>query len=101
MVLHRQTAYLGGGRREPRREQYYLHNFRHSADLIPPCGDKRRDCRILVRQSGDGFRLDTVNFYFHDQSLRQPTECAEQDDRGICTNLYGIKTTSTTKTAPK
>ncbi len=60
---------------EPRRRQYYLHNF-----LIeqPDFNVWNRDVqdyllstmRFWLERGVDGFRLDTVNYYIHDAELR-------------------------------
>jgi alpha-glucosidase len=60
---------------EPRRSQYYLHNFlRQQPDLnfhAPAVQDALLDvCRYWLDRGVDGFRLDVCAFYFHDASLR-------------------------------
>lgn len=60
---------------DTRREQYYLHNFlTEQPDLNfhnPAVQDAvLEECRFWLERGIDGFRLDVVNFYFHDQSLR-------------------------------
>ncbi|NBR53182.1 MAG: DUF3459 domain-containing protein [Rhodobacteraceae bacterium] len=60
---------------DARREQYYLHNFLTSQpDLnlhTPAVKDALLDvARFWLNRGVDGFRLDTINFYFHDQKLR-------------------------------
>ena len=60
---------------EPRRRQYYLHNF-----LVEPAGpepahpavqDEMLDvARFWLDRGVDGFRLDVANFYMHDTALR-------------------------------
>ncbi len=60
---------------EPRRGQYYLHNFlREMPDLNFHCGAVQDAilgiADFWLRRGVDGFRLDTANFYFHDRSLR-------------------------------
>ncbi len=60
---------------EARREQYYLHNFLTSQpDLNFHCAavqDALLDVASFWLERGvDGFRLDTINFYFHDRHLR-------------------------------
>jgi len=60
---------------EPRRQQYYLHNFLISQpDLnfhLPAVQDALLDTvRFWLDRGVDGFRLDTVNFYVHDAELR-------------------------------
>ena len=57
------------------RNQYYMHNFlTEQPDLNfhnPEVQDAALDlCRFWLDMGVDGFRLDTVNFYFHDQELR-------------------------------
>jgi alpha-glucosidase len=60
---------------EPRRRQYYLHNF------LPQMPDLNFHCvavqqavldigRFWLERGVDGFRLDTANLYFHDRALR-------------------------------
>ncbi|WP_194093746.1 alpha-amylase family glycosyl hydrolase [Marivivens aquimaris] len=60
---------------EPRRKQYYFHNFlKEQPDLNfhnPEVQDYVLDVlRFWLDRGVDGFRLDTVNFYFHDRMLR-------------------------------
>ncbi len=59
----------------PGREQYYLHNFLTSQPDLnfhePAVQDALLDvARFWLRRGVDGFRLDTINFYFHDRYLR-------------------------------
>ena len=59
----------------PSRGQYYLHNFlTEQPDLNfhnPDVQDAVLDVmRFWLERGVDGFRLDTVNYYFHDQQLR-------------------------------
>ncbi len=54
------------------RKQYYLHNFLASQPDLnfhnPEVQDALLDTvRFWLERGVDGFRLDTVNFYFHDQ----------------------------------
>ncbi|WP_170328448.1 alpha-amylase family glycosyl hydrolase [Ruegeria arenilitoris] len=60
---------------DPRRLQYYLHNFLTSQpDLNFHCPDVQDAlldvARFWLELGVDGFRLDTINFYFHDKLLR-------------------------------
>lgn len=60
---------------EPRRRQYYLHNFLSSQPDInfhnPHARNAQLDnMRFWLELGVDGFRLDTVNFYYHDAQLR-------------------------------
>lgn len=57
------------------RMQYYLHNFlTQQPDLNlhnPDVQDALLDVvRFWLERGVDGFRLDTINFYFHDKELR-------------------------------
>ena len=60
---------------DPKRLQYYLHNFLTSQpDLNLHCmavQDALLDVtRFWLERGVDGFRLDTINFYFADKELR-------------------------------
>lgn len=70
-------SWMGGGTWtwEPRRGQYYLHNFLpQMPDLNFHCRDVQDAIlaigRFWLDRGVDGFRLDTVNYYFHDLALR-------------------------------
>lgn len=64
-------------------EEFYLHNFlKEQPDLNfhnQDVQDEALDiCRFWLDKGVDGFRLDVVNFYFHDQELRDnPPRAAE------------------------
>lgn len=60
---------------ESRRKQYYQHNFLVSQpDFNFHNPEVRKwllsNVRFWLERGVDGFRLDTVNYYFHDQQLR-------------------------------
>ncbi|MBP1853154.1 alpha-glucosidase [Rhizobium halophytocola] len=60
---------------DPTRMQYYLHNFLTSQPDLnlhnPEVQDRLLEVvRFWLKRGVDGFRLDTINFYFHDQQLR-------------------------------
>ncbi|SDL36488.1 alpha-glucosidase [Franzmannia pantelleriensis] len=60
---------------DSRRRQYYLHNFLTSQPDLnfhnPQVRKAQLDnMRFWLALGVDGFRLDTVNFYFHDAELR-------------------------------
>lgn len=60
---------------DARRRQYYLHNFLTSQPDFNFHNPEVQDwllstMRFWLERGVDGFRLDTVNFYFHDQKLR-------------------------------
>ncbi|WP_281972973.1 alpha-amylase family glycosyl hydrolase [Ruegeria faecimaris] len=74
---------------DARRLQYYLHNFLTSQpDLNFHCADVQ-DALLDVASfwldlGVDGFRLDTINFYFHDKKLRDnPALPVEQRNASI------------------
>ena len=69
---------------EPRREQYYLHNFLseqpdlnfHNPDVQAATLD---NVQFWLDRGVDGFRLDAINFCFHDRLLRDnPPKPKEQ-----------------------
>ncbi|MCB9993230.1 MAG: alpha glucosidase [Hyphomicrobiaceae bacterium] len=60
---------------DARRKQYYMHNFLSSQPDLNFHNPKVQDAlldemRFWLDRGVDGFRLDTVNFYFHSQSLK-------------------------------
>lgn len=60
---------------EPRRRQYYMHNFlSEQPDFNLHCPEVQdfllETMRFWLERGVDGFRLDTVNYYFHDAQLR-------------------------------
>ena len=64
------------------RKQYYLHNFlKEQPDFNfhnPDVQDYMLDVmRFWLDRGLDGFRLDTVNFYFHDAKLRDQPKVHE------------------------
>ncbi len=74
---------------DPRRCQYYLHNFLASQpDLnlhTPAVQDALLDvARFWLERGVNGFRLDTINFYFADKALRDnPALPVEQRNASI------------------
>jgi alpha-glucosidase len=73
---------------DTRRQQYYLHNFLAEQ---PDLNFHNRDVqdallevtRFWLDRGVDGFRLDTINFYFHSQGLEDnpPLPVAERNDQ--------------------
>ena len=60
---------------EPRRRQYYLHNFLSSQPQLnfhnPQVRQAQLDVlRFWLERGVDGFRLDSINFPYHDALLR-------------------------------
>jgi len=57
------------------RKQYYLHNFLESQPDLNFHSEEVQKAQLEVidfwcKKGVDGFRFDTVNFYFHDKKLR-------------------------------
>lgn len=90
---------------DPQRGQYYLHNFLasqpdlnfHNPDVVDAILET---CKFWLDGGLDGFRLDTVNYYFHDQKLRSnpPAQAAPQV---MATDLYGMQNNIYNKTRPE
>ncbi|OAP41030.1 alpha-glucosidase [Sinorhizobium glycinis] len=60
---------------DPTRLQYYLHNFLTSQPDLNLHNRQVQEAlldveRFWLERGVDGFRLDTINFYFHDRELR-------------------------------
>ncbi|WP_428427584.1 alpha-glucosidase [Pararhizobium sp.] len=60
---------------DPTRLQYYMHNFLTSQPDLNLHNPEVQDAllsveRFWLERGVDGFRLDTINFYFHDLQLR-------------------------------
>ncbi len=74
---------------DTRRQQYYLHNFLPSQpDLNFHC-HAVQDALLEIMQfwlerGVDGFRLDTINYYFHDRLLRD-NPALPQEERNATT----------------
>ena len=89
------------------RRQFYLHNFLasqpdfnfHSAETRAALLE---ECRFWLERGVDGFRLDTVNFYYHDARLRNnpPAERAEAANLPSV-NPYGMQRHLFSKTRPE
>ena len=74
---------------EPRRGKYYLHNFLVSQPDLnyhnPEVAKQMlTEAEFWLRRGVDGFRLDAINFCFHDAKLRSnpPKPQAERKGRG-------------------
>jgi alpha-glucosidase len=75
---------------EPRRAQYYLHNFLvEQPDLNFHCPAVREavlaDIRFWLERGVDGLRLDAINFCFYDRQLRDnpPKPAAARTGQGF------------------
>ena len=88
------------------RRQYYLHNF-----LVeqPDWNFHNRDVqdwllstmRFWLDRGVDGFRLDTVNYYFQDRLLRSNPPEAVQNDAKPAVNPYDMQDHIFSKTQPE
>jgi alpha-glucosidase len=72
------------------RQQYYLHNFLSSQpDLNFHCDAMRtqllNEIEFWLKRGVDGFRLDAINFCYHDKELRDnpPKPISERTGRGF------------------
>ncbi|MDT0683869.1 alpha-amylase family glycosyl hydrolase [Roseicyclus sp. F158] len=91
------------------RMQYYLHNFlAEQPDLNfhnPAVQDEMLDvARFWLDRGVDGFRLDTVNFYFHDAQLRDNPPLPEEernDNTAPSVNPYNFQDHLYDKTQPE
>ncbi|EAR52376.1 Alpha amylase, catalytic subdomain [Oceanicola granulosus HTCC2516] len=90
---------------EPRRRQYYLHNFLISQPDLNFHTKAVQDAlletmRFWLDRGLDGFRLDTVNYYFHDPKLRSNPP-ADHGGFGMATDVYGMQQHIYDKTRPE
>ncbi|HEV7246009.1 MAG TPA: alpha-glucosidase [Shinella sp.] len=68
---------------DPTRLQYYMHNFLTSQPDLNLHSPEVQDAllsvaRFWLERGVDGFRLDTINFYFHDKELRDNPSLAPE-----------------------
>ena len=90
---------------DPQRGQYHLHNFLasqpdlnfHNPDVVDAILDT---CKFWLDRGLDGFRLDTVNYYFHDKKLRSNPP-AQAKPQVMATGLYGMQNNIYNKTRPE
>ena len=80
---------------DSRRRQYYLHNFLTTQPDLnfhnPEVQEAMLEImRFWLERGVDGFRLDTVNYYFHDRKLR-PNPPASRDDPHPSVNPYEMQ----------
>lgn len=94
---------------DSRRKQYYLHNFLssqpdvnfHNPDVVEQV---LSDVRFWLDRGVDGFRLDAINFCFHDPELRNnpPSEDVAEASIGVRKeNPYGYQQHIYDKTRPE
>ncbi|OCX62272.1 alpha-glucosidase [Thioclava sp. SK-1] len=90
----------------PENRQYYLHNFLiEQPDLNmhnPAVQDELLDVlRFWLERGVDGFRLDTVNYYFHDAQLRDNPAMAPDGGRWPPVNTYDMQDHEYDKNRPE
>ncbi|MGQ2967930.1 MAG: beta-galactosidase BglA [Allorhizobium sp.] len=92
------------------RKQYYMHNFLASQPDLNFHNREVQDAvldavKFWLDRGVDGFRLDTVNYYFHDKELRDnPPHAPDSDDAGLDApdvNPYGMQSHLFDKTQPE
>ncbi|MGL4489380.1 MAG: alpha-glucosidase family protein [Rhizobiaceae bacterium] len=92
---------------DTRRRQYYLHNFLASQPDLNFHNGEVQDAvldvaRFWLERGVDGFRLDTVNFYFHDKKLRSNPPASISGANSIPdVNPYGRQKHLYDKTQPE
>ena len=87
------------------RKQYYLHNFLTSQPDLNFHNPAVQDAvievmRFWLDRGVDGFRLDTVNYYFHDARLRSNPPLAELKGKPA-TNPYDMQSHQFSKSQPE
>ncbi|WP_412049842.1 alpha-amylase family glycosyl hydrolase [Hoeflea sp. Naph1] len=90
---------------DSRRRQYYLHNFLGSQPDLNFHNGEVQDAllevmRFWLERGVDGFRLDTVNFYFHDRQLRDNPPCLDEAAQHAV-NPYEMQDHRHSKTQPE
>jgi alpha-glucosidase len=90
---------------DTRRRQYYLHNFLTSQPDLnfwePAVQDALEDVmRFWLDRGVEGFRFDTVNFYYHDRKLRPNPPLPRVDPRPAV-NPYDMQDHVRSKTQPE
>ncbi|QQR38260.1 alpha-glucosidase family protein [Devosia rhizoryzae] len=87
------------------RKQYYLHNFLTSQPDLNFHNPKVQDAvldvmRFWLDRGLDGFRLDTVNYYFHDAKLRSNPPLAALNGKPAV-NPYDMQSHRFSKSQPE
>ena len=90
----------------PARHQYYLHNFLISQPDLnfhnPAVQEALLDVmRFWLERGVDGFRLDTVNYYFHDAELRNNPADRRPKHLPPVTNTYEMQLHTYSKSRPE
>lgn len=92
---------------DTRRRQYYMHNFLTAQPDLNFHSLEVQDAvlnvaRFWLERGVDGFRLDTLNYYFHDQELRSnPAATVSGANTVPDVNPYGRQKHDYDKTQPE
>lgn len=90
----------------PTRGQYYLHNFLASQPDLNFHNRAVQDAvldvmRFWLERGIDGFRLDTVNYYFHDRQLRSNPPAELPEHLPYAVNPYDMQEHKYSKSQPE
>ena len=90
----------------PARRQYYLHNFLTSQPDLNFHNLAVQDAvldvmRFWLERGVDGFRFDTVNYYFHDERLRDNPPAKRKDHLPYAVNPYDMQEHKFSKSQPE
>jgi alpha-glucosidase len=90
----------------PARRQYYLHNFLTSQPDLNFHNKAVQDAvldvmRFWLERGVDGFRLDTVNYYFHDAQLRNNPPAKRKEHLPYAVNPYDMQEHRYSKSQPE
>jgi len=88
------------------RRQYYLHNFLTSQPDLNFHNRQVQDAvletmRFWLERGVDGFRFDTVNYYFHDQRLRSNPALKRPEHLPYAVNPYDMQLHKYSKNQPE
>ena len=90
----------------PTRGQYYMHNFLAAQPDLNFHNPKVQDAlldvmRFWLERGVDGFRLDTVNYYFHDAQLRNNPAARRPRHLAYAVNPYDMQEHRYSKSQPE
>jgi alpha-glucosidase len=90
----------------PTRGQYYLHNFLSSQPDLNFHNPEVQEAvlnvmRFWLERGVDGFRLDTVNYYFHDKQLRSNPPNKRDEHLPYAVNPYDMQEHKFSKSQPE
>ena len=90
----------------PSRGQYYFHNFLTSQPDLNFHNPKVQDAvldvmRFWLERGVDGFRLDTVNYFFHDRQLRNNPAARRPRHLPYAVNPYDMQEHRYSKSQPE